>query len=1768
MSSVSAGAPERSRQLEGYLALLPEPERRLLQGCALISRFDQAIIGELDRAMGLAGAVTLADLTEYPFVQEQRGKPGWYRLRDDARRVFLDMWWEGQPPGSGAPDVAAVSAGLADRLEQIPGADPDDAVGLRLFAGPLGAAEQWKDLYAQADGRFDIVRCRRLLGLLGWAASVTPEIEALREDYETYVEARSLWTDEWYRTGSFLLPAASREAMECLLAGQQGRMLELRGYGGYGKTMHIRWLIARRCVPADARIPCARIDFDVVDPIAATREPHLLLLEMADQLDQQLAGDAFGRLVRTYSSDRARLYRRARATKVRSSAANDPADDGTRPGAADDVLRRFGGRLAELRPDQPVVLILDTLEVPMHLPDTPGGSAIKPLLGVLAAVQEQAPCVRIILSGRYEISEDLRRLFEDRCEPFELPKFSPAEARDYLVKKRHIERAELVKAAVRASDCVPFSLALMADLIDQEPDIDPGKIAEYHRAEYAYLIEKVVKRIKEQPVRWVLRYAALPRRFDFEFVRDVLWPRVREEMAGEGGHDQPDSDDLPRGAEEDGKAVWEVGEPQPGGEATVREVWEQVRRYASGSSWIRPDENGVDALRLQTEVVRPLRELLRSQEIFSVLHADAAAYFLRRAEDETPVSASQPGEAARDRRQEFLREAVFHRFQADGPAAGAWWEAQIGKAEGPLVRLALADELARQPDYTAADGRPERRGDGGLLVSEQTLQEARLELCLANAELASLQSGMPSDQLALIAPPYVLWRDASDALERLASAPLDALPSGRVALARAAVAIGTGERRDIAGDVRSALDGPGPSSRERLWIATLNAYRLLVDGSAEADSQLEEAKRLERDAMADRDVRRLLAMGLAQRQADRGALDEAVATCVAAIDEGLGDFDFRLVEAMLRLLAGDAESARAVARAADDGSALTLLAGLVEVRSLRRQGRFKAAAASVQHFLAALDQYQKALPYSGWIRASALLEKGEISAWMLLVSDARAAFAEATRLFQDAGDPEGAAGCYLEEARLMLNGLGHLRAAGVALDYAERVAPSRGDVTLFCQLTRGELAHSLGERPTAAAILARAGSGDPRAALPMPMAAAAVAGLAFGGQEDRDRYTRQLADALAQVTPPSARLHLVSRAVRCPPLNPKSKGVRRLGDVAVPAGGWDGELAGLATADCVALRIRAAAFARMRGDADGALDLLLRALQDAAECEEPLGSLRDILRLARLLRSAALVADAGGQALAHAVRQASAYPLLAAATVIEYLEATLETGMRAGEEHLELCVQAEKWLNGGEASAEAWQARQAKLRAALTSQDDDTKYSYLRAAIRLYDAAGDAPAAEEVQHRVPGPHPGLATGKSKIVVNVTMSWGSISSKVDGGRSRLFRRRATVTLPLRTTITQWAQGASTDPYPPRLPDLMVGSWDDFRLAVADLLDAGEVAARTRRGADREDLAIRVYDGALQRIPWELARAAGSDRPLMSEFRRAYRAPANAAPDTRLVRVVQAGLNLITGSALEVDGVSGPDTAKALAGAPGDVRSDEAGPSGRTDDPVTVQRLHQELLSGHRPTVIVVWPAQGEGRHRSQALERRYSRQGFEVITVDQVHLSALSALLRSEPPPVIVHVIGGLVATAGAIGIDLQGDTWGWSQAAEPGLLAAADLDQALRAVPPDWPAPVVVLDVPVPTGQREAADQLLLRNGFAADLFAMGGARAVVGTGLAGKALGDVHNVLVERMAAGDAIGDVIQEMRRLGQPAGFGSFDSAAAFAGTALWSHDAALRLPAVGD
>ena len=61
--------------------------------------------------------------------------------------------------------------------------------------------------------------------------------------------------------------------------------------GGTGKTLFVRWAIARWCVRR--RIPCARIDFDFADAGELASHPDVLALVIARQWNRQIAAEPF-----------------------------------------------------------------------------------------------------------------------------------------------------------------------------------------------------------------------------------------------------------------------------------------------------------------------------------------------------------------------------------------------------------------------------------------------------------------------------------------------------------------------------------------------------------------------------------------------------------------------------------------------------------------------------------------------------------------------------------------------------------------------------------------------------------------------------------------------------------------------------------------------------------------------------------------------------------------------------------------------------------------------------------------------------------------------------------------------------------------------------------------------------------------------------------------------------------------------------------------------------------------------------------------------------------------------------------------------------------------------------------------------------------------------------------------------------------------------------------------------------------------------------------
>ena len=229
-----------------------------------------------------------------------------------------------------------------------------------------------------------------------------------------------------------------------------------------GKTMRIRWFIARKCIAEG--IPVARIDFDDVDPVVVGTDPWLVLLEFALQLHDQLPGTPFERLAADYGEYRPLLRRGSRLGGPSKGAVDLQA---IRERAEIDVLERFDAGLGESTADRPVVLILDTTEELI----LPVERDVTKLWALLDALLDAHAGVRLILAGRHDLatrSEGFATTFPDAF-VHEVRPFSDTQAQAYL-RGRGIHDKELRREIVRQSGGRPFKLALFGDIVQQEPD--------------------------------------------------------------------------------------------------------------------------------------------------------------------------------------------------------------------------------------------------------------------------------------------------------------------------------------------------------------------------------------------------------------------------------------------------------------------------------------------------------------------------------------------------------------------------------------------------------------------------------------------------------------------------------------------------------------------------------------------------------------------------------------------------------------------------------------------------------------------------------------------------------------------------------------------------------------------------------------------------------------------------------------------------------------------------------------------------------------------------------------------------------------------------------------------------------------------------------------------------------------------------------------------------------------------------------------------------
>ncbi|XXT23816.1 hypothetical protein WME94_19960 [Sorangium sp. So ce429] len=1651
-------------------SLVPPAEREMLHRCSLVRRFDADLFTIL--CEGAAEPASFDGVLQSGDVEPVPGSAGTHRVRESKRAEHLrDLFGSFAAPRAGAalPDaVLAIERRLIAHHERRDEAGRTDLLYHLALVDPRRASDLFVELYNEADRAFDLARCYDLLKIVdegqtlrsGGAPLVAPdpELDALRADRSYYLDARSHWADEFYATGRFFERRAQRDAIEALLASPARWILQVHARGGMGKTMLLRWAIARRCVPAPARIACALVDFDDVCRAAVTREPWQLLLAFAEQLDAQLPGAPFTSLVLGGSE-----YRDTRAMG---------RGDGGAFGRW--VVDQFSAALRDTQGDRPVLLILDTCEEALLRQGTDLGA----LLDHLLALHEACPAIRVLLSGRYDLRDRLPA-FCERVGPalasLSIEPFSDDEARRYLTERRALPPDDRVAAVIARAGGVPFKLALLGDVLQANTQLSAAEILAYPRADLIYLIERVVERIEDPQVQWLLRYGVVPRRLSFAFLRDVMARYLPAATAGNASYDDPQRD-LPEALRQKGvfRAGPEVALPEQPSEAALRALWQRLTQYESSASWVSAAGDAVDTLTFHPDVLNPMRLLLRGHEVFRLLHEAALAHFERMAE----ADAAQRGR--------WMREAVYHAFQLHGEGASGYWEAELdraSRADDAAWCLEVAGEVVGS-EYVDEDGAPLRIERDRWLVAPKTQFRAHYEMARAAIDLARA-----SDD-----PDSHLWDQAERSFFRAARARFevgrDIVPRARMAVARAQLELHRGDPAAACAHLEEALPlAEGAADQFAIHLAWADALAALGRPEAVERARLAVALAAKLPALPPRlrvDAHERLAR--ARMAFDRH--DGAAAACRAAVEIARSERPrdvarLALLSAEILLEGGQlGRACDALPAPAPTGWPLveTVQRALLEATCARQLGDLEEASLRCVSGLELLRgvRGQRRLGPASYFR---LLSRGTevlgtIHGDALDLDRARNLLLEAAKTALEAGDLEATVRCRTRAATLCFREEGDLASA-------ERVLELGGSEEAY--LLPGSEARAELEIARAEVLLGRGATEEAASRLdallvdlrpewpPRVRVRLALASLATRPPSPAPRQ-RLLASALGDIESEPARLESLEPIERCPSLNAAIPTlVLRLEELLA----WRAEAPEPGEAIRWSLR---------RAD-------VLRVLGRVEEAQAALAEARtEVLAGGRLVHLRALLrafdrlgAVSAWPSFSRAftsplrphepfLRRAPPFGALAAVIALEQAERLRRTGRaRATRDAVE---EAERLL-GNAAPPASWRERLDALRAPATAEQGTPKNvlgtlgePYLeRTAIELAPPDSSRASASSLESAPSSPS-GAARSSSRPALHL-----SLHGMPDG--HLLVRERG----------LRYADRTVALPFTSRLnvasPSVLGAFFDDWGGAS---LDMGQ--ALFPRPSDVESpgsaflvrLEIDPRDPGLAALPWELGRAPdqGHATPI--------------ALHTRIRHIFRAK---------------------------GAGKSSLA-PSHSRRTALVLQPAANHELRTYR------------GRHRGN-LAKMYEASGFKVEVLEEPGLERLEAALRNLRPAVI-HVRAAFRAPPfGGLHLDFARQWRERFVESVPDTSSALTPSElcSLKGFS-RRPAPLLVLDPYRPPGRTELIRQLLIRNAFASEVRARQGAPHVIAAGLYEDDEWDrVSGALLGSLVSGRSLGGIVAVMRR-----------------------------------
>lgn len=1690
-------------------SLQPTAERAAFKRCALVRTFDREIFDNVLAPVDEPDWPAFDDFVKASDVEPVPRAEGTYRLKDLVRADHWHAWWaDGADDRTLPEEMRALTQRLAGYFRST--GRPRDLLAQLVLVDQRQALKLFGTLYDQADEQFDLARCQDLVDVLYdelRAPHLGPELIALRNNRSAYLKARSLWSNEYLQTGTFLEPSGTRAVYDALVDGDGPRVLEIHAPGGRGKTMELRWLVSRVLVPR--HIPCTKSDFDYLDPVNATRYPWLVLLEAAAQLNQQLPEAPFNAFLENFGWATPLLRRRV--TDVSRVAA---ASKRLRPHHATTVRKRFAQTFASAVGDRPVVMVFDTLEE-VHLRPRHHLAA---LLELLTFLHDTCPSVRLVLSGRYSVAgTGLLPPVTER----ELTCFSTVDSQRYLEQFRHVGRSSVRAAIIEKAEGDPFKLALLADIVQQRPSLSPADIKKYD-ADLIYLVLRVIRRIEDRRVRWLLRYGVIPRTLSLEFVRDVMQRELRRVMSGNVEHDHPDDDVLPEELSGSDTTFPTDVMTSADQRLDLEELWAQLVRYAATSSWVNPVPGDPESLRFHPNVMVPMRRVIRRYHVYHSLHSHAVGYFERKAK------------ADPDRWDRWMCEAIYHRFQAEGPAAAAYWTKALNAVDigEPQRRAALAEEVLGR-DYVYRDGTPRPWDENHPVITPETLVQARYELASAQTQLARMSGAEAADQQ---------WSRAEENVSAVERAHqqlgTEVVPRWRMAYVRAALALKADELDEAQQDLHEALQAAGESQdavRLRILLADVQLRRGDQHAPATYRAALRAARRV-----APRNDATYIRMLIIKAYRKLGRLQEAMMELEVA---RRGKHLTAEQEIQLGLLAVDvgiaagryewaAENARDVTtRCGDGGPAAEARVALESRRPLLAIERAASAERATGDEAATTTSVETA-----WGRELTGLAAGAVGRY----GQALQALETARSLWYREGVLAAVARCHMHSAILQMREVGNLTVAQHHLNEAAHLDVLLGG-TAWCRsrLARVELLGKQG-RPYEAIDLVSKVVSDLRAR-PQLLVRAAVEGLAIGLPSENDWLMELLSRQLQLVTPASARIVLLRDLCRVPDLhNPVAK--ERLRELR-PLLRINRDQ--LHETDSGLLNLTLAELDRLAGNRKAAE----ARLTEAHEGCRGLGTrffVREWSQALDRLDSIGGAARPQIDEVKEFVKEFKDCPTLCGVFLVERAEA-----LRDVNDHRQaraLLRQAEPLLDQAAEQETQWHARLQKAMGERMKMTKAKQEAYLVTAGAVFDILGNAVRRYFADTKSERSGNRLEQSRGSVRLAMTAdarldvkTWIPPDIKVE----RTYRRAL---LDLDSLIDTFAERMQRD-------------WRQVGNELGTMaLPRGALEAM-RTGVRRFDLRCDIKDARLNAIPWELVRRSDTESLVALDacVSTMYRALSGSAARRDEIRFVQTGLNKLVRAGLPMDGHLGEHTVEAL-------KNYQTERGLQPDGELSVgllSRLQRELASHAQPLVVLAQP-----KSTLSSPLQIYRKHGFEVVLVEDPTLDRLAGAVNTAVDsgriPSVLHLSCGLRESSGGTALTFLAGGWeaeAFSSLRTTDEIPVTSVNRLLAGIPRREFRPLVVLDVERPSGMVDMIFYLLLRNAFAGDLFGLGRCAGVLGTGLAGDDGYELYDTMIRSLATGGSLGETATALRALIKDDE--RLDRVLQFAGAALYTHLPWLRL-----